>query len=148
MTREAARAEARRLVVQEQATLASAAEAVGVPTSTVQKWSARERWSQAKETDATYLATVRALKQRMAADLAAATTIDPQKIFALKQLEQAFPEHRYGPKGDDPTLRMDVAASVLEQLVAFLAEHDRVTLTALRPHLAPFALALEAAWAA
>lgn len=148
MTRSEARHECRRLVTQEGWVYTDAAAATGVPLSTVQKWAAAEKWQATKGTTASYMDGVRQLKARMLAELLDGGAADPQKVFALKTLESAFPEHRYTKPEEDPRAKLGVGAEVIEQLVAYLGGNDRNTLTALQPHLVGFATHLEQTWAA
>jgi hypothetical protein len=153
ISRDAAWAEARRLVVQEGATYAAAAEATGLPLRTVQKRAGREGWQGAREVGVSYAATAKALKAALL-DRAMRETADgdpnkaAQLIFAWKQAESAFPEHRYSPAQTTPAARLAVASEVLGELVAWLEVHDRVALATVGAVLQPFAAHLEAAWAA
>ncbi len=134
---------ARHLVVGEGRTYAEAAGMSGVPLSTLQKRAGREKWMDQRSHAATYEATVRALKVKLLQSALEADPPDPQRVFAWKQAEAAFPEHRYAGK-EDPRLRLAVTVEVIEQLVQYLTEHDRNALSAVQPHLRGFAEAQEA----
>lgn len=155
-TRSDAWAEAHRLVVHEGYSYTEAAEATGIPLSTLQKRAASEEWRQKRDVQMSYAAQVRTLKAGLLAqalklmspgadgekppDPAAAA----QLVYAWKQAESTYPEHRYGGQKDDPKVRLAVALEVLDALVAYLGRSDRAALTKLEPHLAPFARELEA----
>ncbi len=149
-TRQEAQDEAKRLVVADGYSYAQAATATGIPLSTIQKWAAAEAWQKQRETSMSYGATVRAMKANVLAQLVTMSA-DPasdknqlaQLSHAWRNLESAYPEHRYDKKAD-PKVRLDVAAEVIEKLVAYLGKHDRNALTAVQPHIAPFAQEWEA----
>jgi hypothetical protein len=136
---------ARDLVVRGGQTYAEVAAATGLPLSTVQKRAARENWKAEADTATDYSARVRALKNK-ALDAALAGN-DPQLFYAWQAMERAWPEHRY-TRAQNPAERREVAATVVEQLVAYLADVDRNVLAALQPHILPFAKHLEVTWAA
>lgn len=138
-------AEAKRLVVAENMTYAQAAEATGVPVSTIQKTGAREDWMGQRQTRASYDATVGMLKA--AALKKAMASMDPQDIYAWQAIEKAYPEHRRRSK-DDPQVRMAVAVEIIEELVTFLGQNDRNALASVQPLIQPFAAHLEGKWAA
>jgi|GEM_PF-3671223 len=147
MSRADAWAEAKRLVVAEGYTYAQASEAAGLPKSTVQKRATRERWQDQKRTNTSYAATVRKLKSQLLEKAVAAAEGDkpelaPQLVYAWKQAEQAYPEHRYAPGEADPRAQLAVAEMVLTELVEFL-EDDRAALAKLVPHLRDFAQHIE-----
>ena len=142
-TRSDAWAEARRLVVHEAATYPDAATATGIPVSTIQKRAAAEGWQADRDTQGSYSAQIRSLKAKLL-ERALAAASDPslgdpsQLVFAWKQAEAAFPEHRYRPQQDDPKARLTVMLDVVDELVAYLTDVDRNALTALAPHIVKF----------
>lgn len=138
-TRDDAWEAARRLVVGEGATYAEAAEATGIPLSTLQKRAAAENWQKEREHALSYAAQVKLLKQK-ALDKALASG-DPQDMYAWQKIEAAWPEHRYTAKAD-PRLRLQVGAEVLQLVVDVLTELAPNALAEIEPHIP----ALGAAW--
>lgn len=137
MTAAEAAREAKRLVIDEGFTYAQAADATGIPVSTLQKRGAAEDWQGQRQSAASYSAQTRALKVALLQD--AAATKDPQKVYAWSVMEKAFPEHRYVKGTDDAGTRLAVGAEVIEALVEHLDQEDRPALTKLAPHLQSFA---------
>lgn len=142
-------AEARRLVVQEGLSYGEAAEATGVPLSTIQKRASAERWQEERDVQGSYTAQIRALKAGLLqkAMTAMADGTDPtQIVFAWKQAEAVYPEHRYNraTTAPDPKAQLAIGVQVLEALVEYLGEHDRNALAAVQPHLRAVAQLVEA----
>lgn len=146
-------AEARRLVVCEQFSYAEAAEAAGVPLSTLQKRAAAERWQDQQDASFGYGQTIRrlktislkkALEQIESAESAEEIAKATQLLYAWQKTEQAYPEHRYTKPEADPRVKLAAGIETLEDLVAYLEVHDRSALMALQPHIRPFAEQLEA----
>jgi hypothetical protein len=150
MSRDDARARAREIFVGG-ATLAEAASAVGVPLSTVQKWSSAEQWGEHRDAARSYGDSVKLLKRSAltaairAADEGLPTA--PQLIGAWRSIETAFPEYRYAG-GVDAAQARAVVSGFVEQLVELLAARDPSALRALQPHIAPAMEAWEARSAA
>jgi hypothetical protein len=136
---------ARALVVDDKLSYAEVAEKTGLPLSTIQKRASRESWKAAAETGVDYSARVKALKSK-ALDLAL-TSEDPQVFFAWQALEKTWPEHRYGSKVKSLGEQRELVVTFMEALIQYLVENDRVALTAMQPHIQPFAKVLEAQWA-
>jgi len=151
-TRAEARDEARRLVVHEGASYAEAAAATGLPVSTVEKWGAADRWQDERNTQMSYGAQIRALKAgllKRAMEAVEAGGDPTQIVFAWKQAEAAYPEHRYAAVAkEDPKLRTRIAIEVVEELVAYLSETDRNALMVMQGHVEPFGRRLEAKYGA
>lgn len=146
MTRREALAEAKRLVVQEGHSYVQASEATGIPLSTLQKHGAGHGWQSQRQTSSSYSDQVRALK----AALLAAAVSDPndsQKARAWREIEAAWPEHRYHQEQEDPKLKLRIAIEMLEDLVSYLAEASPTALAALQPHLTPFGVRLQERYA-
>lgn len=146
MTRTEAWAEARRLVVAEGATYVEAAQATGIPVSTVQKRAAAESWQSDREVGASYNAQIRALKAGLLAKAMQALEAGQdasQLVFAWKSAEAAYPEHRYVAPKDDPKARLSAVLELVEGLVDYLQAEDRNALAAVQPHLAGFARHME-----
>lgn len=155
MTREAAREEARRLVVTEGFTYAKAAAATGIPRNTLEKYGATEGWHDQRHSAATYQATIRAAKAALLERLTVALGNPEvggneiaQLTHAWRQAELAFPEHRYVVQSEDPRMRLQVGAEVLQLVTEVLVEVDRNALTRIQPHLGTIAQRWEAAVAA
>lgn len=154
---EASREEAwvvcRDLVVAEGYTYAEAAEATGIPRSTVEKRASRDGWQQDRKHAMSYRATVGALKRALLDKaIAAAKSGDAsgaaQATYAWKQAESAFPEHRYSKAGSKSSqVYLAALLELLDALVAYLGELDPGALRALQPHLQPFAARVEAQYA-
>lgn len=102
-----------------------------------------------------YAATIRALKAELlqkAMDALSDGTGGKdaaQLVYAWKQAEAAYPEHRYqvGSK-EDPKLRRQVLLECIEGLVEYFTAEDRNVLAAIQPHLRGFATFMEARHAA
>lgn len=153
-------AEARRLVVQEHMSYADAADATGLALSTLQKRAAREGWQDQRQNAAGYNTSVRrlkalalqaaltALENASSGDSPALLQAATQLMHAWRGAEAAYPEHRYAAAEEDPRAKLAMGLQSIEDLVAYLTEHDRSALTALRPHIAPFCAQLEARYAA
>jgi hypothetical protein len=139
--RTAAYDEARRLVVAEGYTYEEAAEATGIPASTLQKRGCAENWMDQRAHSMSYAASIRALKVKLLEKATASR--DPQDVFAWRQVETAWPEHRYQPAQADPRARLALVLELLDELVNYLAEQAPDALAALRPHIAPFSAHLE-----
>lgn len=146
-TRQQAFEEARRLVVAEGFSYADAATMTALPLSTLQKRAADEGWQKMRETASSYGTQVKAMKANLMERIGNLTKADgdaqqiAQLIFAWKQMESAYPEHRYDKKSD-PKVKLQHGAEYLRFLVEFLAPRDRNAITALEPHID----ALAAAW--
>lgn len=141
---------AKRMVVSEGATYAEAAEASGIPVSTLQKRAAADEWQGQRSTVGSYIAQIRAIKSEMLADIQGTSpgADKTQKIFALVQLEKAYPEHRYTPPVEDPELKKRIALEVLELLATYLEGTDRTAFEKLRGHFLVFGKQLEARYGA
>lgn len=150
-TRGEAWAEARRLVVAEGQTYAEAAQVVGLPLATLQKRAAAERWRDDRATASSTAAQWREIQARTrqaVLDALSQPEIDPglvsQLIFAAEKAERAYcPQAKSAAV--DPQQRRAAVLELLEGLVRWLGDRDPATLTALRPHLTPFAESIEAA---
>lgn len=140
--------EAHRLVVHEGWSYTDAANATGIPISTLQKRAANEDWQGSRSTQMSYAAQIRSLKSGLLTKALAAMETDPaaaaQLVYAWKQAEATYPEHRYGTQKDDPKVRLAIGVELLDELVTFLGKVDRELLTRLTPRLPDFAKALEA----
>jgi hypothetical protein len=155
VNRKSAKDEARRLVCSEGYTYAQAAKVTGIPRSTLEKYGSSEGWHDQRQSAATYQATIRAAKAALLERLTTALGNPDvggnelaQLTHAWRQAEAAFPEHRYVVQGDDPRIRLQVGAEVLQLVTEVLAEVDRNALTRLQPHLGTIAQRWEAAVAA
>lgn len=148
MTRTEAWAEARRLVVHEQASYKQASDATGIALSTIQKRAAGEDWQGQRDTASSYANTVRALKSAMLAK--ALESKDPNDVHAWEKIERAWPEHRYNPDhgGASADEKRAIALEVLSTIIEHLAETDPSALRALQPHVVQLGEAIEAKYAA
>lgn len=132
--------EARRLVVREGYTYAQAAEATGIPASTLQKRGSAEQWGDQKGVETSYRETIRRLKSglldqamKVIADGGDATQI----VHAWRSAETAFPEHRYDQKAD-PKALLGVQVDTVRRFVEYLGEHDRNACAGIEKHIEPF----------
>lgn len=153
-TRQQAFDEARRLVTVEGYSYAEAAEATGIPLSTIQKRASAEGWQKQAETAMSYGAQIKAMKAALLARIVTLTESGSadwnavtQLIHAWRGMETAFPEHRYNAQEADPKARLGLILELLEHLVSYFEKADRNLLTALQPHLKPFAEHLEGIYA-
>lgn len=146
MTTAEAAAEARRLVIHEGYSYQEAAQATGIPLSTLQKRGAAEGWRGLRDSNASYNATVAKLKTDMLA--VAIESKDPQKLYAWLAVEKVYPASRYQPANTDGKVKLAIGAEVVTSLVDFIGKADRRALTILAPHLEAFAAHWEKACAA
>lgn len=140
MTRQAAIEEAERLFVREGFTYAQAAEATGIPESTLQKRGSAEEWGKRREHAQDYKATIKGLKIKLLdqVNVVLAKGGDPsQLIHSWRAVEAAYPEHRYDAKSD-PKAALAIAVDTMRKLVEYLGEHDRNALPAIEKHIEPF----------
>lgn len=147
MNRQAAIEEARRLVVREGWTYAQAADATGIPASTLQKRGSAEEWGKQKGVETSYRDTIRRLKSGLL-DQALKAIEDggdaTQIVHAWRSAETAFPEHRYDQKAD-PKALLGAQVDTVRRLVEYLGEHDRNACAALEPHVEAFVAELAGA---
>lgn len=141
-----AMAEARRLVVEDGQTYAQAAEAVGIPLSTIQKAASREEWQKGREGALSYGQSVKRVKAlalaKAIASLESGQGDTVGLLNAWRALETAYPESRYA-KGLAPGEMRDLIGHVVMEIVEFLSNTDRNALTALAPHIRALGVWLE-----
>lgn len=147
MTEAQGREAAKRIVVGG-GTYQEAADATGIPLSTLQKTGARDGWQGQRTTAATYLDTAaahkRLLMERSLALLQEAKS--PAEVTAAVQanqqllaMEKAFPEYRYGQEqAVTPGAKLQAATQVLGELVEYLGQHDRNACAAIERHVEGF----------
>lgn len=148
--------EAYRLVVHEGASYADAADATGIPISTIQKRAASEEWRNQRTTTMSYGSQVELAKSRSLQNLLDGMSAEPSlsaddlvKLASIwRGIESAYPTHRYQPAEEDPEAKLRIAMEVMEFFWAYFAEVDTNLLAALRGHALTIAERLEARYAA
>lgn len=135
-------ADARRLVTQEGASYAEAAEATGIPLSTLQKRGAAEGWLEKRDVSRSMEASREALRAAIL-DRTLALAQDPQsKPNEVAQLVHAWRGLEAVSKGvsvlDDPAEREKVALEVIMALVEYLGEKNPTALAPLQGEIRGF----------
>lgn len=134
---------ARFYVVEQGATYAEAANASGIPLSTLQKRASDEGWQSERKTNNDYGALARAIRLKLAERTMEALEKGEHPAGHLDALTKA---DRLASRGTtvDPRVRLSAGLEMLELVVTTLREHAPATLGVLQPLLERIAKAWEA----